>query len=263
MASQPLLFLPQGPDAHCFHCGYNLTGTIEPRCPECGRPFDNSAYRRWFDGEDPLPRGLFRTGWVLPLMLMSLCQPARLARLLSPNLSPGRLLVYCECVRLIAVAILPLVMFNAFAYDRIGVELILTISLTAWVASKACEHLVSYLLRLCVEPAGGDAVGDYAYWSVTVRCFVGHLAPTMAMLVWGAWDEGTLFGRAVWMIPGMFALPWWWWCLTRAIMRRGVPGVGMVVGIVLVPIVAIPGVAAILAGLFLFILAIPLMLSSG
>jgi uncharacterized paraquat-inducible protein A len=24
----------------CLHCGYNLRGQVEARCPECGRPFD-------------------------------------------------------------------------------------------------------------------------------------------------------------------------------------------------------------------------------
>ncbi len=24
----------------CIHCAYDLRGQIEPRCPECGRPFD-------------------------------------------------------------------------------------------------------------------------------------------------------------------------------------------------------------------------------
>lgn len=30
------------PLGHCQKCGYNLTGLSEPRCPECGRPFDPS-----------------------------------------------------------------------------------------------------------------------------------------------------------------------------------------------------------------------------
>jgi hypothetical protein len=28
------------PPGHCVICGYNLFGLTEPRCPECGRPFD-------------------------------------------------------------------------------------------------------------------------------------------------------------------------------------------------------------------------------
>ena len=28
------------PVGHCQGCGYNLTALTEPRCPECGKPFD-------------------------------------------------------------------------------------------------------------------------------------------------------------------------------------------------------------------------------
>jgi hypothetical protein len=30
----------------CMHCGYNLTGLADPRCPECGEPFDEELVRR-------------------------------------------------------------------------------------------------------------------------------------------------------------------------------------------------------------------------
>lgn len=33
------------PSAHCPKCGYNLKGLTEPRCPECGVPFDEKLLK--------------------------------------------------------------------------------------------------------------------------------------------------------------------------------------------------------------------------
>jgi len=30
----------------CWECGYSLIGLSEPRCPECGTPFDPAEYER-------------------------------------------------------------------------------------------------------------------------------------------------------------------------------------------------------------------------
>jgi len=34
-----LVVKPRRKLGHCRHCGYNLRGLTEPRCPECGTPF--------------------------------------------------------------------------------------------------------------------------------------------------------------------------------------------------------------------------------
>jgi len=35
----------QGATGFCSRCGYNLTGLVEPRCPECGTAFDRRLWR--------------------------------------------------------------------------------------------------------------------------------------------------------------------------------------------------------------------------
>jgi hypothetical protein len=36
----------------CLHCGYDLRGQTDPRCPECGRPFDPTLLRPVEKGAD-------------------------------------------------------------------------------------------------------------------------------------------------------------------------------------------------------------------
>ncbi|TWT40528.1 hypothetical protein RAS1_42400 [Phycisphaerae bacterium RAS1] len=40
-------FLVDSNDRYCIHCAYRLAGLPEPRCPECGTPFDVNDARTW------------------------------------------------------------------------------------------------------------------------------------------------------------------------------------------------------------------------
>ena len=54
LAAYPAVALVRGPLAHlarrrrgvCSRCGYDLTGTLEPKCPECGQDFDQDRQQR-------------------------------------------------------------------------------------------------------------------------------------------------------------------------------------------------------------------------
>jgi len=43
------------PPGHCQICGYNLTGNVSGRCPECGTPTDPEAERRRCGKAPPAP----------------------------------------------------------------------------------------------------------------------------------------------------------------------------------------------------------------
>jgi hypothetical protein len=49
---------------HCSNCGYNLFGLPEPRCPECGEPFDRPKGPPWqCEGCGEIIEGQFAACW--------------------------------------------------------------------------------------------------------------------------------------------------------------------------------------------------------
>lgn len=68
LPSRPLPAVPADQDAFCTHCQYNLRGLTEPRCPECGRPFDpanlHTSLIPWVNRKQiGRVRAFFKTAW--------------------------------------------------------------------------------------------------------------------------------------------------------------------------------------------------------
>jgi len=56
---------------NCRHCGYDLRGLTEPRCPECGTSFDPTEKERILArAGDPTPLARYR--WILPVLIVLL-----------------------------------------------------------------------------------------------------------------------------------------------------------------------------------------------
>ena len=59
----------------CQECGYDLTGQVEPRCPECNREFELEALRRYqsaLDHDRPPRRAMGRPGLILFIIALVL-----------------------------------------------------------------------------------------------------------------------------------------------------------------------------------------------
>jgi len=237
--------LPSTIHVHCLHCEYNLTGTVEPRCPECGEPFDRTWLDAWFAGRDSSLRSVVGDGrwpwW--SLFSASLFEPSRIGRCLSPGIRWTRMLMYTEAARLLAVAI------GLLLYALCLLELtdhdwkpIFLICLAGYFGSLFCECLLAVALGVLVTPHFVDSHRRLDFWVCLVRCFVGHLCITIMLIAAGLvlMIRGYEF---LWWVM-LLGIPWWYWCLSRAIAARATSAVGAALAVVAIPVAAAISIVA-------------------
>lgn len=247
-------------ELYCPSCGYNLTGTVEDRCSECGRSFNRAGLIEWTTGQrQRLPFGSLAL--LTPsLFRLSLFSPSQLGRLLPPHPDTESAKIYSLRMRLLAGGIIPLVFMAVMAgitRDGGSLLVIFLFPLPIALASGACEAVIAGLLTRFVDARAVERSARYRFWRTLCRCFCGHLPVSLMLwiLSYGImlalpYPTNAIVEVSLYLAAACCIL-WWWHCLGRAIIARGAPSAARTVIVWLIPVI---GLAALGLGISLFLL---------
>jgi len=265
-APNPVQFATQDSGLECLNCGYNLTGLIENRCPECGTAFDPVELRRLCGPEptwatpwdEPGRKDRFLATWTLASL-----KPRLLARTFPRQHNPIAATSYALCCYFLAACafLFPTVLLGLTLDQppRGFFQGCLGVALSAIVAAWVCEIAIASSLAALVPPT---RVGKaFQFWRGLTRYAAGFLIPTgacggLALFGFVAASESTNKELASWIlgVPLLGAAAvFLWWCraLWRLVWCRGRLGSPRVLASFSIPLL---GVGAILLGVFLAVL---------
>jgi hypothetical protein len=259
-------------DVFCPGCGYNVKGSSEDRCPECGGSFDRAALLEWASTLEEVGgidlcsgrRSLWR------IWLTSLFKPGQIGRSLPPWIADRSLRVYGLLMRVTVIITIGLITLGFFrtSFDRwhSGLPFVLISWPGPVLASYLCEVAIAALLADWVEPSFVPESNRYRFWHALCLCFSAHLsisslaaATTVILfclferhLLW--MDIGVVYGLLFTGLSLVFL--WWWGGLARAIMVRSSPSPGRRASILVIPVM---GAFAIVVGVCIEILIAAIM----
>ncbi len=227
------------PELHCPHCGYNLRGLPEDRCPECGEAFDRQELVRLLTEEDqPLPHGqspseAFAIG---KLAFASLFTPERLGARMPGRPSVNHALFYYVVVHLVAWGPLEVTLTVLTGGSH---ACLVGIGMGALAVSNGigCSVIAKTLDKYVVCP---DVPHErsYQFWLVMTLCFSTHIiALAIAVTILLVWTYVTR-SEGAWPLLGIVVgtLGWWWSNLGWAIAARTKPSFPRAVAIAVLPI---------------------------
>lgn len=254
---------PPPHELYCTECGYNLSGTIEDRCPECGQAFDRRALIHWtYSDRQPLPFGNLESPVERSsLVAVTLFSPGQLGRLLPPHADADAAKHHATVMHGWAGLGVPLffIFLVSIVLGESGVLLVvLLVPLPMMLAATACEHLTATLIFRWVPPLVVPTKDYRQFWLTLVRCFSTHLlaGSTLLCLAIGLvallqqasrkFAGASVSGTELFTLPPLAllgALLWWWYGLARAILARSAASPARTVVIALIPVVGVAGFA--------------------
>ncbi len=257
---------PIDTDLPCPHCDYNLRGLTENRCPECGGDFDRQRLVRWCTERD-LPLSFTRSE---PTdsdgLLLTLTNPARLAREMPPMAFKGNATAFGWVMRgLGAFIIFVVAAVLANASEAAGWALLFSIGPIA--GTLFCEAIIALLLARLVEPVAVPPQNRYRFWSTICICFSSYfpiscgVVPLLIRAIIDVADSllrsspsARIYAPLAIMAAPVLMILWWWLALARAVAARGRASSGRTAVIWLIPAV---GLLSVIVGVAVdFVLAL-------
>lgn len=224
-----------GVELLCPRCDYDLRGTPEDRCPECGQIFGRDRLVTWATGRN-LPLTFERcdpgVNQGKTILWASLFAPTWLGRELPPFADRTAAVRYSLCIRVIAAIV------GAGVAAPFGGDLPFALIVTAavFLASLACESMATLLLARLARPRAVPRHHTHRFWRNLCHLFSAHLLITCGLA--GLSDTILFwpFGAVAILAPVVL---WWWLCLGKAVFGRALPSAGRTAAVLLIPVVAL------------------------
>ena len=236
-------------ELRCPHCSYSLVGLTEPRCPECGTPFDRAELidnmRR---PNQPLPFGYSQGEKTSAVQIARTCllDPARLGRDLPSRPNFADAIGYGTFVRLVSVITFAAVISIPMPNGATKVVLFFLAALYMAFFTCVCELVIAALLTAGVEPRNVPRAARFRFWLAMCFCFATYMLCTFGLLsvfvvfvfVLGLSGIDRIIYLGLCGIP-IPTIVWWWYGLGRAIMARGLPSIWRPVIVALIPVIGV------------------------